>query len=673
MAGSIPDLIAKLVLDSSGFNSGINEASKSAGGFSSGIGKAVGGVVDFGKNMLKVGTIAAGAMTAGGVALASFAEQGAKLENIETSFNAIAEASGKSGDAILASFKDMTGGMITNTDAMKSYNMAAQLVSDDFANTLPNSMNYLTKVSAATGQDLDYLMDSYVRGIGRLSPMILDNLGIQVDLTQAYQDYADANGLVAGELTKTEQQMALNAQVQKKLMENTAELPDITDTAAGSIASLKASMTDIKDEIMKSLGSAFAPLFSVLADLAKDVLPKLLEGLQPIIESFGNFMTLLAGGDFEGAGEEMGTLLATITGKISEMLPGIIEAGIQIVSGLIMGISQSLPTLIPTIIEMMLGIVNAIVENLPILIDAGISLIEGIVEGLIIGISESLPTLIPTVIEMMLGIVDAIVENLPILIDAGISLIEGIVEGLINALPIIIEKGPVIIENLFTAIIEALPKILELGVSIIESLVTGITDNLPTLITSAVNLVRTIANTILSNLPTIISAAIDIVKAIVSGIIKAIPILVGCVPQLIKSLANGFKSAASTIWNIGKDIINGIWEGIKRSWDTIKENILGLFSGLWDGVKDFFGIGSPSKLFMELGRQLNQGFALGIKASVDLPEKELAYSIPAVGGASSPYSNYNDATNEYIISLLKTLPDTIGKSMRDNILLAGTQ
>ena len=629
MAGSIPDLIAKLVLDSSGFNSGINEASKSAGGFSSGIGKAVGGVVDFGKNMLKVGTIAAGAMTAGGVALASFAEQGAKLENIETSFNAIAEASGKSGDAILASFKDMTGGMITNTDAMKSYNMAAQLVSDDFANTLPNSMNYLTKVSAATGQDLDYLMDSYVRGIGRLSPMILDNLGIQVDLTQAYQDYADANGLVAGELTKTEQQMALNAQVQKKLMENTAELPDITDTAAGSIASLKASMTDIKDEIMKSLGSAFAPLFSVLADLAKDVLPKLLEGLQPIIESFGNFMTLLAGGDFEGAGEEMGTLLATITGKISEMLPGIIEAGIQIVSGLIMGISQSLPTLIPTIIEMMLGIVNAIVENLPILIDAGISLIEGIVEG--------------------------------------------IVEGLINALPIIIEKGPVIIENLFTAIIEALPKILELGVSIIESLVTGITDNLPTLITSAVNLVRTIANTILSNLPTIISAAIDIVKAIVSGIIKAIPILVGCVPQLIKSLANGFKSAASTIWNIGKDIINGIWEGIKRSWDTIKENILGLFSGLWDGVKDFFGIGSPSKLFMELGRQLNQGFALGIKASVDLPEKELAYSIPAVGGASSPYSNYNDATNEYIISLLKTLPDTIGKSMRDNILLAGTQ
>lgn len=625
MAGNIPDLIAKLVLDSSGFNAGINEASKSAGSFSSGIGKAVGGVANFGKNMLKVGTIAAGAMTGAGIALASFAEQGGKLENIETSFNAIAEASGKSGDAILASFKDMTGGMVTNTDAMKSYNLAAQLVNEDFANTLPNSMNYLTKVSASTGQDLGYLMDSYVRGVGRLSPMILDNLGIQVDLTQAYEDYANANGKVASELTETEQQMALAAQVQEKLMENTAELPDITDTAAGSIASLKASMTDVKDEIMKSLGSAFAPLFSVLADLAKDVLPKLLEGLQPIIESFGNFMTLLAGGDFEGAGEEMGTLLATITGKISEMLPGIIEAGIQIVSGLIMGISQSLPTLIPTIIEMMLGIVNAIVENLPILIDAGISLIEGIVEGLI------------------------------------------------NALPIIIEKGPVIIENLFTAIIEALPKILELGVSIIESLVTGITDNLPTLITSAVNLVVTIATEILNNLPTIISAAVDLVRAIVTGIVDALPELAACVPDIISTIADGVKNVASTIWDIGKDIINGIWEGIKRSWDTIKENILGLFSGLWDDVKNFFGIGSPSKLFMELGRQLNQGFALGIKASVDLPEKELAYNIPAVGGASSPYSHYDNAANEYIISLLKTLPDTIGKSMRDNILLAGAQ
>jgi len=73
--------------------------------------------------------------------------------------------------------------MATNRDLMLSFNKASTLVSVDFAKQLPDAMQYLGKVSLATGQDLGFLLDSLVTGVGRVSPMILDNLGIQVALS----------------------------------------------------------------------------------------------------------------------------------------------------------------------------------------------------------------------------------------------------------------------------------------------------------------------------------------------------------------------------------------------------------------------------------------------------------------------------------------------------------
>ncbi len=92
------------------------------------------------------------------------------------------------GDTVLAAMQKSSQGLISNTDMMKSFNLAS-LVNEQFALQLPQAFEYLGKVSAATGTDMNYLLDSLVRGVGRLSPLILDNLGIQVSLTEAYEAY----------------------------------------------------------------------------------------------------------------------------------------------------------------------------------------------------------------------------------------------------------------------------------------------------------------------------------------------------------------------------------------------------------------------------------------------------------------------------------------------------
>ena len=87
--------------------------------------------------------------------------------------------------------------------------------------------------------------------------------------TAANEAYAASHGLVASELTKSEQQAALMAQVLEKLKENTAGLPDITNNASTSMAQLGTTFQNIKDGV----GMAFVPvlnsLLTPLADLAQ--------------------------------------------------------------------------------------------------------------------------------------------------------------------------------------------------------------------------------------------------------------------------------------------------------------------------------------------------------------------------------------------------------------------
>lgn len=235
---------------------------------SKGISQAFSAVQDSGKKLaIGIGAIAAAAGAAT-VALGDMARESAASINVQNAFEGVVESTGQSMDTMLAALERGSAGMVDQTSLMKTYNTAAQLVSTTFANQLPDAMSMLSKVAAATGEDMDYMLESLVRGVGRLSPMILDNLGIQVDLTQAYEDYASSVGKSVDKLSKQEQQTALMNQVMKKLADNTAAMPDVTDSAAATFARFDAQMSNLRDTI----GRAVIPIFTRLASAIEPVL-----------------------------------------------------------------------------------------------------------------------------------------------------------------------------------------------------------------------------------------------------------------------------------------------------------------------------------------------------------------------------------------------------------------
>ncbi len=273
----------------------------------------------------KVLGVAGTALSAAGAGMVKLALDAKEIPVIAQTFDNL----GGSIDVMV----EATQGMVGSTELMKTFNQAAQLVGVDFAQKLPDAMGYLGKVSRATGESMEYMLNALVLGVGRLSPMILDNLGVQVNLTEANEAYAQSLGREVDSLTKAEQQTALMNVVMEKLATNTASMPDAMGSVDQIWGSFKNTLQDVKDSIGVALLPALQEVMKVLADLAgtygpqviawaEDFGPKLQAG---IIPALGKMLelgdALLSVADFLG---QFDLKVLAVTGVLLTMTPSIV-------------------------------------------------------------------------------------------------------------------------------------------------------------------------------------------------------------------------------------------------------------------------------------------------------------------------------------------------------------
>jgi len=131
---------------------------------------------------------------------------GAKAEGIRNAFDRLDDPT------LLSNLRRATRGTVDDltlmTAAVQANNFRISL------KQLPTYFEFAQQRARATGESVDYLVDSIVRGIGRKSALVLDNLGISLsDLNEQLAktpDYADAVGAIiqremakAGEYTET--------------------------------------------------------------------------------------------------------------------------------------------------------------------------------------------------------------------------------------------------------------------------------------------------------------------------------------------------------------------------------------------------------------------------------------------------------------------------------------
>ena len=343
------------------FIGSLDKGGGQAAAMTGGLGKMGGAAGKAGAAMagISAGALAAGVAVAGaavGVAkltqgMISLAQQTAPIQGLQAQFTTLTqEIEGGSG-AMLSALQRSSSGMIANRDLMRSYNDAAALVNRQFAERLPEALGLLGKVSAATGTDMNYLLNSLVTGVGRVSPMILDNLKIQVGVAEATAKASEMFGKEADALTKVEQQTALTELALAKLEEKFGALPDISETAGAQMSILSANFQNIKDTLGQFLLPAFTSFLQGVNALAGAFSAAISEGgaFYPLLVNLGAVLALVGDGfrDLaDRAAHWLGNLDADWTARMGGMAASAIRWGADLVTNFAVGILDAANTVL---------------------------------------------------------------------------------------------------------------------------------------------------------------------------------------------------------------------------------------------------------------------------------------------------------------------------------------
>ena len=237
-------------------------------GLTSAFQDAIDKLTDLNTTMQALGVIAAievaGRIAQLGVALFEVAQEGAKLAD---QFDAVQGRVSNLREVIsevqLATTNVIDEAAIVNAVAkFDAFGLSIE--------QLPAMMEQAAKASLRTGDDIDYLISSAVEGIAKLNPAILDNLGLQVKLSDATNRAAEMFNIQAGAVDANAQKAGMLSLVLDQLGKQNADI-DLNRSRVASMKRVEVGFKDLKDSVTKNIADLLAGGADATADfLAKE-------------------------------------------------------------------------------------------------------------------------------------------------------------------------------------------------------------------------------------------------------------------------------------------------------------------------------------------------------------------------------------------------------------------
>ena len=643
------DLQAKLTLDSSGFESGLDKAKSLVSNISSGIGTA-----------MKVGAAAIGAATTavsafGAAAVKSYAEYEQLSGGVEKLY-------GDAADKLMefANKAYATSGMNVNDYMETATSFSAALINalggDVFtaANMTDVAMRAMSDNVNTFGSSMESVQNAF-KGFSKGQFNMLDNLklgygGTKEEMERLLRDAEEYEGYIAGSLSIDSFADIIDAIqiVQEHLNVAGTTAKEAMTTIEGSANATKAAWQNVVTAIGRGEGLSEALEGLTTSFFGGENGGGLLNNIIPRIKT-----TMEGIGEFIG---QAGPLLADkIPALIDAVLPSMLSAGMSLIGALASGFSQALPTVLDTIgniVEQVLTslvdatkkqdsfilnalqyISTAISDNLDMFLDLGGQLFNNIFGALsnperigeimvemgytfktiATAISSNLPTILSAVTSLitnvsslaletitwiMPDIISALVDgflaltnpdNINRVLQAGLDLVVGLADGLLQAVPVIVEALPTLINNIIDVLLGSIPMLIEAGISLFSALV----DNLPAIIDAIVlaipSIIVGITTGILSHLPEIIEAGFSLFIALIENLPTIIVEIVKAIPEIIKGIVDGFKEHWEDIKEAGKQILTKVKDG----FEAVKDKVTGVvdtvktaLSSKFDAIKE---------------------------------------------------------------------------------------
>lgn len=500
------DLFAKISLDTSEYDSGVKDVTKSGSSLAS---KLKSGLASAGKVAaagIGAVTAAAGAAVGGLLALEQSTEEyRIAMGRLNTAF----ESAGYSADTAQQAYRAFYGILGDTDTATEASQLLASLA--DSAEDVSVWTDIAAGVAGTFGDALpiESLIESAneTARVGQVTGTLADAL----NWASISED--DFNSKLEACSSESER----NQLIMETLAGQYDEASDAFYRNNEALVASRNAQAQM-DEVLSELGQTVS---EVKAQLTADFLPT-------IAQVATAFNGMLSG--TEGADEAFATAVQGLVQKAVEQLPAFLNMGVQILSSLASGIVQSIPTLVSVVPQIIAEIGAALAELLPQVLDMGVQLLDQLTSG----IESGLPDMVSRIPEIINQFLNYITEQLPVILQKGVEILNSLVNGIINSIPQMVAALPQIISAFLNFIVSNLPAILQAGVSILTNLIAGIANTIPKLATEAGKVVSTITNKI-GELP---SKALQWGKDLISNFVNGIKNSIGKVTSAVTSVAN---------------------------------------------------------------------------------------------------------------------------------------
>lgn len=578
------DLFAKISLDTSEYDSGVKDVSKSGGSLAS---KLKNGLASAGKVAAAgIGAItaAAGAAVGGLLALESSTEE---YRVAQGKLNTAFEAAGYGAETAQQAYNSFYGILGDTDTATEASQLLAKLA--DSAEDVSTWTDIAAGVAGTFGDSLpiEGLIEASneTAKVGQVTGVLADALnwaGISED---------DFNARLSACSSESERNQL------------------IMDTLSGTYDEASEAFYRNNEALVESrnnqaqLDATLATLGQTVSNVKNRLLTEFLPAISNVATAFSGMLSGAAGADQEFASAVQGLVNVAVS-----KLPEFLSMGVQILSSLASGIVQSIPTLVAAAPQIVAEIGAALTELLPQVLNMGVQLLDQLVSGIETGLPDMVARL-PQIVDNFLSF---LTEHLPDILDKGVEMLNSLVNGIINTIPQMVASLPKIITSFVTFIANNLPKIIEAGINILVNLIAGIIKAIPQLVAALPQIIAAIVDGIAALMGSIVDIGKNIVEGIWEGIQNAIGWFTDKITGFFSGIIDGVKgmlgihSPSRVFADMGKNMALGLGQGWDNEYDRIRRDI--------EGGMDF---GTASVDFASSGLGVaSAGMVNGVSAAV---------------------------------------------------------
>ncbi|QCR40300.1 hypothetical protein C1N74_07615 [Microbacterium sp. SGAir0570] len=493
-----------------------------------------------------------------------------------------------------------------------------------------------------------------IKGVGALS-----KVGVQLTADQKAMvkqmtevgDVAGAQGIILGVLNE---QFGGSAEA-------------FGGTFLGTVEKVKNSFGAITEAFVVGL----LPAATGVLNFINDAFVRLADspGFAAVIENVNAFITGLVSGEapISGFAQTVMTLwqnfspLGVALQVIQPLVGPLVEAFMQFATVLGGALMSVLPT-VQAVISSLVGLMAALVPVIMPVITAVLGLVTPLftlIAPLMQLVQAVLPVLIAVVTtfaQVIAAVLTPVIAALTPIIQSVVDVLSGVITFLTGVFTGNWEQAWQGIQDIFKGVWELIGNIVEGAWDIIVSLITMAVEGVLNIVKawgpSLLNFVRDAWNNVMAFFGSIpgavkaffvaagvwlVNAGMDIINGLSNGIRDTWNGVLDFFGSIPGAVMNALAGAGNWLLSAGRDIINGLVRGLSNAAGRVTDMLLDIAGNAIDAFKNFFGIASPSKLFVSYGKFMVQGLAKGLNGSNKLVDS-------AMGRLSSRVSNGFEAS-----------------------------